>query len=419
MPGTAAHSAAFAAIVSLLAGALLGGCGGSPGNPVAGGAPSPTGERPVGGSGAQPSGEAPGLPPAEAGLLLLRQGDLKGAEPLLVSALEASPRDGRILEALGRIYEKTNRFRKAEESLRAAVAADPSSLGGHLGLAAVCIDTGRYDEALAELAAARRIDPGNAGALVKEALLEARRGRTGAAEAGARRAIGARPDDPEAHYVLGLALLGRSAIDEAEREMRRVRDLAPDHLGALSHLVTIESAKGRTQEAEAFRREHEAALARRRIEDRVRGHRLKGVEAFNRGDYKTALEEFQTIAREDPHDAQASLHLGSTYIGLGRLEEAREALGRCLALEPRNERALAELGRVYALTNHLDEAVLTLQKAIAYNPEFPEPHYYLAGVYMARGEAGKYASELDRYRDLRSRSRGGASEIVPDGGGGP
>lgn len=405
----AARRAAFAAIAPLIASLLPAACGRKAVTPPPGVAPGSSDESPA----AAPGGPSQGEPAAD-GLRLFRAGDYDGAEPLLVAALRAAPKDARILEALGRIYQKSDRFQKAEESLRAVLAVDPSSVGGHLGLAAVCIDTGRYDEALAEIATARRIDPGNITALVKEALLDARSGRPDEAEKAARAALGRRPDDAEAHYVLGLALLQKGAIDGAEREMRRVRALLPDHLGALSHLVTIATRLGRSREAETFRRAHQEALARRRIEDRVRGHRLKGVEAFNRGDYTTALEEFQTIAREDPGDPQIYLHLGSTFIALKRLEEARGALERCLALEPRNDRALAELGRAYALSNRLDEAVAALRKAIAVNPEFPEPHYYLAGVYMARGDPVTYRDELRIYRELRARSAGAASEVVPD-----
>src|SRR6185295_8103148 len=143
----------------------------------------------VGLSACAPSGEpgtqSPGSPgkalPAaslETGLQLLRKGDLEGAEPHLAGALKQAPGDRRILEALGSIYARTDRFRQADDSFRATLRIDPAALGARLGLAAVCIDTGRYDEARALLAEAERREPGNPTARLKGALLDVRLGKT-------------------------------------------------------------------------------------------------------------------------------------------------------------------------------------------------------------------------------------------------
>jgi tetratricopeptide (TPR) repeat protein len=110
------------------------------------------------------------------------------------------------------------------------------------------------------------------------------------------------------------------------------------------------------------------------------------------------------------------LHLGSTFLALGNPDEARRALDRCLALDPRNDRALVEMGRLHALANRLDEAIEALRKAVAVNPEFAEPHYYLAGIYRARGEPERYREEMRIFDDLRSRSKGSALEVEPVGG---
>ncbi len=354
-------------------------------------------------------------PPAEAGLLLLGRGDLKGAEPLLVSARRQAPDDARVLEGLGALYARTDRLRQAEESYRAALAKTPGSIRARLGLAAVFVDSGRYEEARAALAEILKAAPDDPTASLKLALLMARSGAAVEAEAGARRALARQPDNPEGHYVLGLALGESGRYEEAVREMRRTEELQPAHLGALSHLVTFSVRLGRGDEAERWRRAWQEALLRQRVEERVRDHRLKGVEAFNRGDFAASLAEFDIIAREDPDDPEVHLHLGSTRIALHDLEAARAEILTSLRLEPRSERALVELGRVEALQNRLDEAIAALQKAIAVNPEFPEPHYYLAGIYRARGDASRSAEEMARFEALRRRSPGAAMEVQPGG----
>ncbi|HYS79032.1 MAG TPA: tetratricopeptide repeat protein, partial [Candidatus Dormibacteraeota bacterium] len=121
---------------------------------------------------------APRVPPIEVGLQLFRQGDLKGAEPYLAEALKSAPRDRRLLETLGSIYARTDRPKQAEDSLRAALAVEPASVGARIGLASVLVDTGRYEDAKAMLADVLRGDPGNTTARLKGALLDARLGRT-------------------------------------------------------------------------------------------------------------------------------------------------------------------------------------------------------------------------------------------------
>jgi Flp pilus assembly protein TadD len=351
-------------------------------------------------------------PSLRTGIELLRQGDLKGAEPHLAGALHAAPNDRRILEALGTIYARTDRYRQAEESFRAALRVEPTSLGAQLGLAAVLIDTGRYDEAAGLLAEAQKRDAENPVVRLRSAFLDVRRGRAKEGEIGARAVVGRQPENPEAHYVLGLALEQQGVLQDAAGEMRRVHELAPSHRGALMHLVTIETRLGHKEKADQWRTLQQEALFRAHVEERVRDHRIKGVAAFNREDYRTALAEFQAIAAEDPRDAQVHLHLGSTYIGLGDLEQAKRELELSLALDPRSDRAYAELGRAEAKANRLDEAIGALKKAVAINPQLAEPHYYLAGVYMARGEPERYQEEMKIFQDLQSRSQGAALEVT-------
>ncbi|MGH9796999.1 MAG: tetratricopeptide repeat protein, partial [Candidatus Polarisedimenticolia bacterium] len=337
-------------------------------------------------------------------------------EPHLQAALAAAPRDRRLLEALGTIGARTDRPALAESRFRAALEIDPRSIGARLGLAAVFTDTGRYDAALAEIAEVRRLAPDHPATLMQEARLLIRRGRSAEGEAAARRALQGQAGSAEAHYLIGLALEQRGALREASEAMERARAIAPDHLGALSHLATLAARLGLPREAERFRLAHRAALAKLRVEERVRGPRLQAVEAFNKEDYATALRELLTIAREDPSDPQVHLHLGSTYLALGRHDEALRSLQESLRLDPHGDRALTELGRWYAVGGRLPEARQALERAIAANPEFPEPHYLLAGVLRAQGDLEGFGREMRRFEELRARSPDSAMEIVIGGG---
>lgn len=353
------------------------------------------------------------------GLRLLRQGDYKGAEPRLSEALKSRPDDMRLQEALAFVYGRTDRWRQAEELYRRVLAASPSSPGARLGLARVLSDTGRDEEGLAVL----RQAPGSptsdtlpAAASGEAARILVRLGRPAEAAAEARTAMAGDTRNPEPRYVLGTALEAQGDLEGALSAFQEAIRLDPGHVGALSHVAGIESRLGRDAEAARAREAHDAALARHRIDDRVRGHRVAGVEAFNRQDFARALEEFRTILQEDPRDPQAHLYEGSALLALGRHDEARRALEESLALDPRNERALLELGRLEALEEHLDQALDAWRRAIAINPDFAEPHYFIAGVLQARGDADGARAEKERYETLRRLAPESALQIADPGG---
>ena len=400
-----AHRPAVHALLAVATGAMLAGC---PSGQATRDTPPDGGAQ---GAGAIAPGAPTGVPAAAAGIRLAQQGDLDGAEPLLVAALKAAPDDTRLLEALGFVYAHTDRWQKAEETYRRVVALRPGAPGGLYGLASVLADTGRYPEALATAQELLRVQPDHLPARMKEALLLVRTGRAAEGEARARAVIERAPDQAEAHYVLGLALEDKADLAGAAAALERAVAIQADHLGALARLQTVLSRLGRKADAERARTAHREALARSRVDERVRGNRVRGVEAFNRQDYAAALAEFEFIVREDPTDPQAYLYMGSALMALGRMDEARAALQKSLGLEARNERAYMELGRLEALANRLDDAVAALRQAIAINPDFPEPHYFLAAVLMAQNDAAGARTEMARFEELKARAPVSAMEL--------
>src|SRR5262245_60810601 len=106
MSGRLMPSASLGCALALIV--LLDGCGPGRDTTSAHVASTPP---PAGASGLPETGEPIKAPSLRAGIELLRQGDLKGAEPHLAGALRSAPNDRRILEALGSIYARTDRYR--------------------------------------------------------------------------------------------------------------------------------------------------------------------------------------------------------------------------------------------------------------------------------------------------------------------
>jgi tetratricopeptide (TPR) repeat protein len=102
-----------------------------------------------------------------------------------------------------------------------------------------------------------------------------------------------------------------------------------------------------------------------------------------------------------------------------RLDEARQSLEASLSIKPDNDFALTELARVQALREDLPAAIELLQRAAKVNPRAPEPHYFLAGIYLSQGKQKEFEAERDAYQRLQANFPGAPLAPLPGSGGPP
>jgi arylsulfatase A-like enzyme/Flp pilus assembly protein TadD len=223
--------------------------------------------------------------------------------------------------------------------------------------------SGRVDEAIAACEETLRRRPDMPQAYLQLAYLERSRGRTDAAIAASRRAVGLRPLDPETvslHAVnltepgryrealrlleplatsarpdvdvlnaLGMAQARAGERDVALATFARARELFPANAMVLVNAGTVYLMAGdRARARQAF----EAALE---LDDRVtRAHNSLGVIAAEEGRTAEAIARWQRAAALDPGDYQTLFNLGTTLRRAGREEEARACLQAYLRLAP-------------------------------------------------------------------------------------
>ena len=105
------------------------------------------------------------------------------------------------------------------------IALAPNDSAAHAALAEVYRARDDADAALVEAAAAALLDPTSATPLVMIGQLHAAAGRDAEALPVLQRATGLAPDDAEARYALGRALLRLGRADEAQRQLDVFREL--------------------------------------------------------------------------------------------------------------------------------------------------------------------------------------------------
>jgi predicted Zn finger-like uncharacterized protein len=242
-----------------------------------------------------------------------------------------------------------------------------------------------------------------------------------------RKALDSRPDDIEARFQLGKALLAQGLTDEAVATMREAYQADPGRediglrlaivyeelerdpeAGALygqllarkEPAVNVQARAGRfyarTGEADKAGALGEAILTEQ--PNHATGLYLRGEGAYGRGDYEAALRDFQQAVALD-QAAQYLDALGRTFEAQNRPEDAMRAYTRANEQDPTYLNPLMGRARVHIMRTEYNKAIELLEKAAADADTTPaqkaEIHTNLGLAYQRKGDKRK---AVDQYR---------------------
>jgi tetratricopeptide (TPR) repeat protein len=87
-------------------------------------------------------------------------------------------------------------------------------------------------------------------------------------------------------------------------------------------------------------------------------------------DLEHAIQFYRRAAQQDPRHFWADFQLGRCYMSVGKLSEAVEALGTCIALRPDAPWGFSARGMALGLMHRFDEAHADLNRALQLDPDF-------------------------------------------------
>ncbi|SAL00721.1 cellulose synthase domain-containing protein [Caballeronia arationis] len=248
------------------------------------------------------------------GLAALAQGDLAGAEPLLVRAAAARPDDPDAVGGLGLLRMRTGDREAAHALFLRAAEHAPNNRGKWLALA-------RTSELWGALASSR------------EALAN---GRPDEAERAARAALRIQPKNEDARLLLANALVAQERWTEAEPLLRGLLAARQPNLSAVAPLRVVYEKTGRTAELGALfdslqRRQMSSkdkqALAQMRAEmlvtqaERLQAHGRNGP----------AADHYEAALKLSPDAAWTRFALARLYRDLGSPDLGRRVMDDGLA----------------------------------------------------------------------------------------
>ena len=179
-----------------------------------------------------------------------------------------------------------------------------------------------------------------------------------------------RPEDPELHHALGLALRGVGRLDEALDALQAATRLSPDLADAWLDAaeILVEDLGDEVRALEVL------AAARKRLKDPVHAAEaelLRGIALSHLEDFTGALRAVDEAGRLDPAHPDVPTERGAVLVELLRLPESEAALRKALEVEEENPRAHHLLGFVLDYTGRRDEALRHFRRAAALDPELP------------------------------------------------
>jgi superkiller protein 3 len=241
----------------------------------------------------------------ERAMKLERDGNAPAALALYWEAAGLAPRDPEIQFRLGQALDRIGALDAAIDAYRQALAARPQFREASNSLILTLVKAGKGPEA---------------------------RDR-------AQALVTATPDDPHAHFTLGLAL-SEQDVEEAIRSFHRVLDLAPRHALARYNLALVLRRADRPREAiDELTRAIE-------IEPRPEAHYTLGVVYWQQGDLERAEQSLRAALAADGRYADAYHTLGAVLAARRQWTASLEALRRAIELQPGLTSARYTLARV-------------------------------------------------------------------------
>jgi tetratricopeptide (TPR) repeat protein len=122
------------------------------------------------------------------------------------------------------------------------------------------------------------------------------------------------------------------------------------------------------------------------IGDFSSAHFSLGNVFLKKGDFKKALEEYDTALEKESHPTRAHLNRGIILFRLGDYDKAEEEFLKELEVAPEDEKSYNNLSVLYRLEGRHDQAIERGQKSIQIKPYYPEAYINLALAYQEKGD---------------------------------
>lgn len=250
--------------------------------------------------------EAPGNADAlhDLAAVLLGQGRVREATPLIRRAVDANPDNPKYLRLLAVTQIQSHNTRRAMQTLDRLIELAPDDADGRYLLAVQHRNRGNVAEAMAHLGEVLRCRPDHVAALIDSGGLFARQGRLDEARSAFVHVTRIAPDNADAWANLGNVHLLQGAFSEAIQAFEKSLAFNEAHTEASLGLVIALRRRGMPEDSA-----ERAEILLDSSPENARLHNLRGTALRECGRFAEARRSYQEAVARDANQSSARLNL--------------------------------------------------------------------------------------------------------------
>lgn len=196
-------------------------------------------------------------------------------------------------------------------------------------------------------------------------------------------------------FQQGLRLEEAGRLDEAESRFRKILRADPTHTEALTKIIAMLQAAGRTHDA--LSELNEAAGA----ENGTATHFMTLARLYSDfNDPARAEVLYEEALCLLPDHEPLLVNLGNLLAKRGERQRAADLLSHAIEINPGSGLAFNSLGRVLAEAGMFEEAYAAYQQAVGIAPMAPETHINLGSLYLVSCQPALAMKELETALNL-------------------
>jgi tetratricopeptide (TPR) repeat protein len=306
------------------------------------------------------------------GLLYLENEDYENANASFDKAIALKPEDDTTYNLKGAIYLKLSDYRRAIEYYDKALKINSENFDVLRDKGIALYKLGDYEAAITFFDSALRLKPNQSTILqykkestrslqeidgLKDGISHYNSGRHTKALESLNKSLGANSKNAQTWFYKGLVLMSMSEFKDAiscYEESLKINPIYDEALKAKELAIKEQ-------------RQKENSLARGRGLE-IGSLLSQGSALADSGNFKDALQKFQSAIELDRNNVDAHSKKSSVLIAMGQFKLALEAANIALSIKPNNADALVNKGYVYAATGQYQNAIELFDKATDIDP---------------------------------------------------
>jgi tetratricopeptide (TPR) repeat protein len=327
------------------------------------------------------------------------QGKKADANKTVDEVLAKQPNNAMLLLAKARLLLADRNVNEAVTKVKAAISADPRSIGAHYMLGSLQASRGEAEEAMASFREVLKLNPRAVAAQLQLSQLELSRGSSESSLQLAQEAVTNQPNNPLARLMLVRSLTARGEHGRAETEVKALLAKYPNAAAVHAQAGMVALAR---QDLAVARRSFEKALTL----DQNSMDALTGMVMIDIGTRQPA----DAIKRIDERLARtpnvAGVHMLSARARLANKDTAgaEASLRKAIELDSSLLQAYTMLGGLYLSQKKPDEAIAEFERVVAKQPKNIAAHTMIGMILQAQGKGAEAQKRYEQVVAMDNRA---------------